>query len=347
MADTRPLPPLLELVRVRLIEYLREPEVIFWVFGFPVLMTVALGIAFREQPGAPVPVGVVSSPGDDALSAALAADGRLTPRPVAADELDRLLRDGTVHVVVEPGEPPTYHLDPARPESAIARLIVDEVLQRAAGRADVWTPHEREVETVGSRYIDWLVPGLIGMNIMGTGMWGIGFGVVVARNQKLLKRLMATPMRRRDYLGAQMLARLVFLAAEVSLVLGFAWLVFGVPVVGSFLYVGALAVLGALAFAGLGLLVASRAKSIEAVSGLMNLTMVPMWLLSGVFFASDNFPAIAQPFIQALPLTALNDALRAVMLDGTGAAGLASEAAILVAWAAATFTGALRLFRWQ
>jgi len=347
MPDSRPLPPLLELARVRLIEYLREPEVIFWVFAFPVLMTVALGVAFREQPGAAVPVGIVSSAGGDTLAASLAADDRVTTQMVAPAEIDRLLRNGTVHVVVEPGEPPTYHLDPVRPESAVARLTVDAVLQHAAGRQDVWTPRERTVQTVGSRYIDWLVPGLIGMNIMGTGMWGIGFGVVVARNQKLLKRLMATPMRRRDYLGAQMLARLVFLFAEVSLVLGFAWLAFGVPVVGSFLYLGALSVLGALAFAGLGLLVASRAKTIEAVSGLMNLTMVPMWLLSGVFFASDNFPAIAQPFIQVLPLTALNDALRGVMLDGSGAAALASEAGILAVWAVATFTAALRLFRWQ
>jgi ABC-type multidrug transport system permease subunit len=268
-------------------------------------------------------------------------------REVDGQEIDRLLRDGTVHVIVEPGNPPTYHFDPVRPESAIARLTVDAVLQKAAGRTDAWTAREREVETVGSRYIDWLVPGLIGMNIMGTGMWGIGFGVVVARNQKLLKRLMSTPMRRRDYLGAQMLARLVFLAAEVSLVLGFARLAFGVPVVGSLVYVGLLSVLGALAFAGLGLLVASRAKTIEAVSGLMNLTMVPMWLLSGVFFASDNFPAVAQPFIQILPLTALNDALRGVMLDGSGVADLAAEASILAGWTVLTFTGALRLFRWQ
>lgn len=347
MADRRPLRPILELTRVRLIEYFREPEVIFWVFAFPVLMTVALGIAFREQPGAVVPVGVIASPGSERLAAALEGNHHLAVREVASGDVDRLLRDGTVHVIVEPGDPPTYHFDPARPESAIARLTVDGVLQGAAGRIDAWQAREREVQTVGSRYIDWLVPGLIGMNIMGTGMWGIGFGVVVARNQKLLKRLMATPMRRRDYLGAQMLARLVFLAAEVSLVLGFAWLMFGVPVVGSLVYLGVLAVLGAIAFAGLGLLVASRAKTIEAVSGLMNLTMVPMWLLSGVFFASDNFPAAAQPFIQALPLTALNDALRGVMLDGSGVRELAGEASILGVWAMGTFTAALRVFRWQ
>ncbi len=347
MANARPLPPLLELTRVRLTEYLREPEVIFWVFAFPVLMTVALGVAFRDRPGAAVPVGVVESAAGDGMATALGNDGNLVVQRVQAGDIERLLRDGTVHVVVEPGDPPTYHLDPERPESAVARLTVDAVLQRAAGRTDVWQARDAAVETVGSRYIDWLVPGLIGMNIMGTGMWGIGFGVVVARNQKLLKRLMATPMRKRDYLGAQMLARLVFLGAEVALVLGFAWLAFGVPVVGSLFYLGFTAVLGALAFAGLGLLVASRARTIEAVSGLMNLSMVPMWLLSGVFFASDNFPAVAQPFIQLLPLTALNDALRALMLDGASLVGIATELAILAVWTTVTFAAALRVFRWQ
>lgn len=347
MADSRPLPPILELTRVRLIEYLREPEVIFWVFGFPVLMTLALGIAFREQPAAAIPVGVATGAGADPIVAALEASDALRVERVDPALVERTLRNGSVHIVVEPGDPPTYHLDPARPESALARLTVDGVLQRAAGRADAWQPRETAVDTVGSRYIDWLVPGLIGMNIMGTGMWGIGFGVVVARSQKLLKRLVATPMRRRDYLLAQMLARLVFLFVEVGLVLGFAYVAFGVSVVGSLVTLGALALVGALAFTGLGLLVASRARTIEAVSGLMNLTMVPMWLLSGVFFASDNFPAVAQPLIQALPLTALNDALRAVMLDGAGVAGLAGELGILAAWAVVTFTAALRLFRWQ
>jgi ABC transporter DrrB family efflux protein len=347
MADRRSLSPLLELTRARLLEFSREPEVIFWVFAFPVLMTVALGVAFRERPAAAVPVGVVAMAGSEAIDRALSAAGGLTPQRVEPGDIERAVRDGAVHVVVQPGPPPTYYMDPARPESEVARLRVDAALQRAAGRVDVWQPREERVATVGSRYIDWLVPGLIGMNIMGTGMWGIGFGVVTARSQKLLKRLMATPMRRSHYLLAQMLARLVFLAAEVGLVLGFAYLVFSVPVTGALVDLAVLAVIGALAFAGLGLLVASRARTVEAVSGLMNLTMVPMWLLSGVFFASGNFPAALQPVIQVLPLTALNDALRDVMLDGRTLAGIAPDLAILSVWAGVTFVAALRLFRWQ
>ena len=347
MPDTRPLPPLLELTRVRLTEYFREPEVIFWVFGFPVIMTIALGIAFRERPAAAIPVGVVNEARSSEVSASLEQAGGLSVRTVEQDEIDRALRDGLVHVVVKPGSPPTYYVDPTRPESQSAQLTVDAALQRAAGRTDVWQAESQHVQTVGARYIDWLVPGLIGLNIMSTGMWGIGFSVVVARNQKLLKRLMATPMRRSHYLLSQMLARLVFLGAEVGLVLGFAWLAFGVPVVGSVASLMMIAVLGALTFSGLGLLVASRARTIETVSGLMNVMQVPMWLLSGVFFASDNFPAMIQPFISALPLTALNDALRGVMLDGRSLTALAPEFAVMTAWMLVTFGAALRLFRWQ
>ena len=184
----------------------------------------------------------------------------------------------------------------------------------------------------GGRYIDWLVPGLLGMNIMGTGMWSIGFAVVWARTRKVLKRLAATPMRRRDYLLAQMLARLVFLVGEVGALLVFAVLAFSVPIRGSLVTMAVVSLLGALAFGGLGLLVASRARTIEAVSGWMNFAMLPMWVVSGVFFSSSHFPSPMQPFIHALPLTALNDAFRAVMLDGASLAGIAGEAGILAAW---------------
>lgn len=337
--------PLVELTLARFREFVREPEAIFWVFAFPVLMTLALGIAFRTREAPPVPVAVVG--GAEALAAALRAapglDVRVLDRPAA----ERALRNGAVQVVVSEGPPPVYRFDPTRPESRLARLAVDEALQRAAGRRDAWTAREEPVTAVGSRYIDWVVPGLLGMNIMGTGLWGIGFAVVQARTRKLLKRLVATPMRRSHYLLSHVFSRLIFLALEVIVLVGFAVAAFGVPVNGSFATLAAVCLIGALAFGGLGLLLASRARTVEAVSGLMNLAMVPMWILSGVFFSSENFPAVMQPFIQALPLTALNQALRAVMIDGAGWAGLGSQAAILAAWGLGCFAIAVRIFRWQ
>ncbi|MDH4067010.1 MAG: ABC transporter permease [Acidobacteriota bacterium] len=339
--------PLVELTLARFREFLREPEAVFWVFAFPVIMTCALGIAFRARGAEPVVVGLVEVEGADRMAAALEADGGFTVRRIAPAEVDRAIRDGRAPVVVEPGSPVVYRFDQARAESQVARLAVDQALQRAAGRQDAFTARQRPIDAVGSRYIDWLVPGLLGMNIMSTGLWGVGFSIVQARTKKLLKRLIATPMSRAEYLASHVLSRLLFLAMEATVIVGFAWVAFDVGVAGGLGALAALSLLGALAFGGLGLLVASRARTIEAVSGLMNLVMLPMWVLSGVFFASSNFPDVMQPFIQALPLTALNDALRGVMNEGRPLSALAHEIGILVAWGAASFGLALRWFRWQ
>jgi ABC-type multidrug transport system permease subunit len=339
--------PLIELTLARFREFLREPEAVFWVFAFPVIMTCALGVAFRSRGTEPVIVGVVAGDGEAAIRRGLETAGGFTIRPIVPDDVERAIRDGRAPVVVVPGTPPAYRYDEARAESQVARLAVDAALQRAAGRTDAFAPREQPIELIGSRYIDWLVPGLLGMNIMGTGLWGVGFAIVQARTRKLLKRLVATPMSRAEYLASHVLSRLLFLALETVVIVGFAWGAFGVAVRGHLAALAVLALLGALSFGGLGLLVASRARTIEGVSGLMNLVMMPMWVLSGVFFASSNFPDVMQPFIQALPLTALNDALRGVMNEGASLAGLRGEVAILLAWGMFPFALALKLFRWQ
>jgi ABC-type multidrug transport system permease subunit len=278
--------------------------------------------------------------------AALRADPAIAPQELSSADAQTALRDGRVDVIVEPGTPPAYRYDPTRPEGRAARLRVDAVLQRAAGRADVWQARDIEVVAPGSRYVDWLVPGLVGMNIMSTGLWSIGFTVVMARVRKLLKRLSATPMRRGHYLASHMLARLLFLVLEVVVLVGAARLMFGIPVSGSVALLGAVCVLGALSFGGLGLLIASRVRTVEAVSGLLNVVMLPMWVLSGVFFASSRFPQAMQPLIRALPLTALNEALRAVMIDGAHLGGILPQVAVLTLWGAVSFLVALRVFRW-
>ena len=359
--------PLVELTIARLKEFLREPEAVFWVFAFPVLMALALGVAFRthearrcERGRAEAGERVRTAASADAIAKTLTDAGGIRVRVLSPPEAEVALRNGVVAVLIVPA-PRALTRTPAlelsrrrriatianRPESHLARLTIDAALQRAAGRQDVWKANDQQVVTPGSRYIDWLLPGLLGMNIMGTGLWSIGFSVVMARTRKLLKRLMATPMPRGYYLLSHLLARLGFLVLEVVVLLFFGWLVFGVTSQGSFLLLAGLCLLGAFSFAGLGLLIASRARTIEAVSGLMNVAMLPMWLLSGVFFSSANFPDVAQPFIQALPLTALIDALRGVMIEGQSFAGIAHEIGILSAWGAGTFLLALKLFRWR
>ena len=339
--------PLMELTLARLREFVREPEALFWTFVFPIVMAVALGLAFPGQGSRPVVVGLAEGPEAAAVQRVLAAAPGLSVRSVAASDSHRAIREGEVQVVVVPTTPPTYRFDPERDESRVARLLVDDALKRAAGRPEPWTALEEPLVLAGSRYIDWLIPGILGMTIMSTGMWGIGFSIVQARLRRILKWLVASPMRKREYLLAQMLARLVFLAPEVAVPLTFAVVVLGVPVHGSIAAVGAVAVMGALSFAALGLLAACRARTLEAISGILNLSMLPMWVLSGVFFSTANFPDALQPLIHALPLTALNDALRAVILEGATLAAVSTELLVLAAWGMLPFLLALRLFRWQ
>jgi ABC-type multidrug transport system permease subunit len=340
-------PPLVELTRARIYEFVREPEAIFWAFVFPIAMVIALGIAFPSTGESPVVVGVERTADGERIRETLGHVQGIVVRDVAPDRVTQALRDGQVHVVVAPGNPPTYRFDPTRAESRLARLVVDEALKRAAGRRDPWEAREDRVEIAGSRYVDWLIPGLLGMDIMSSGLWGIGFSIVQARVRKLLKRMVASPMRKRDYLLAQLFARLVFLAGEVTVLVAFGILAFGMPVRGSFAAITVLSLVGALSFGGLGLLLASRVRTFEAISGLINLLMLPMSVLSGVFFSSANFPAIMQPAIHALPLTALNDSLRAVMLEGTPLSGVAGELAIMAVWGIVPFALAIRMFKWS
>lgn len=345
--------PLVELTRVRMREFWREREAVFWVFVFPVLMAFALGIAFRAKPVDLPRVGVVEGPDAARVATALTSAKAAAPTTLSEADAAKALRTGAVDVLIRSAAGAdgrrayTYDLDPTRPESRLARLAADDALQRADGRVDPAAATDVEVVQPGSRYIDWLIPGLIGMNLMGSGMWGLGFSIVTARMRKLLKRLAATPMRRSHYLASFMLSRLVFLLLEVVAVLGFARLAFGVTVYGSLASVFAIALLGSATFAGIGLLVASRATTIEGVSGWMNLVMLPMWLLSGTFFSSSKFPDALQPAIKALPLTALNDALRAVINEGSSIAACGPSIAVLAVWCVASFVVALKLFRWQ
>ena len=339
--------PLVQLTLARLREFMREPEAVFWSFVFPIVISLSLAIAFPSRAARDVLVGLAPGASTEPLRAALTRAGGIAVRDVPPDDERRALREGVVNIVVVPTSPPTYRFDPARDDSRLARAVVDEALKRAAGRADPWKAREEPQQVAGSRYIDWFIPGLIGMGIMTNGMWGIAFGIVQARMRKLLKRMLASPMRRRDYLLAQLIARLVFLPAEILVPLVFAMVAFGMPVNGSAAAIVVVALVGALSFGAIGLMMATRARSIEAISGLMNLVFLPMWILSGVFFSSANFPAAVQPVIHALPLTALVDALRAVILDGASLGGVKSELLVLTAWGFVPFFTALRLFTWR
>lgn len=337
-----------ELTRVRVLLFLREPEAIFWVFVFPIVLAAVLGFAFRSAGVEPTKVAIVSGEGIERLLEAFELDEDLEAQVYETrDEAFTLLRKAAVDAMVEPGDPPRLSFDPVRAEAATARLRVQRVLALAQEGA-VGPPLDLEpVTETGSRYVDFLFPGLIGMNLMGTGIWGVGFAIADFRRRKFLKRLLVTPMRRSSFFLGFMLSRLVFLVLELAALAGFGRWILGVPFrsdVFSFLLVS---LLGALTFCGLGILVASRARTLEGVSGLMNVVMVPMWLLSGVFFSYERFPEVLHPALRLLPLTALNDALRALMIDGESIFTQGPELALLAGWCALTFLVALKIFRWQ
>ena len=339
--------PLRELTRARLLEFLREPEAIFCVFVFPVLLALGLGIAFRNRPAESLRIVVERGPDAIALVETLDESPELRAQLLEPAEARNRLRTGKVALVVVPGDPATYLYDPARSESRLARLLVDDALQRAAGRIDPRPVEERHLTEPGSRYIDFLIPGLLGLNLMGSGMWGIGFTIVQFRRKRLLKRLLATPMRKSHFLLSFMFSRLFFMVAEVAALVSFGWIVFDVRVHGHLVDLVIVSIVGALSFAGLGLLAASRAQTVEGVSGIMNFIQLPMWIFSGVFFSYANFPDAMQPFIRALPLTALNDALRSVMIDGTPLFDNLTRLAVVAAWGIVSFATALKIFRWS
>lgn len=350
--------PLRELYLSRLREFYRQPARLFWVYGFPTVLAICLGFAFQSRPPETIQVDLIANSASPPVEKALRDYGdqaqsrkkpRLLLRVGPAGEAMRRLQTGKTPLVVEPKSTPplVYHYDLTRPDAAVVRASIDDVLQANAGRRNPMATVDDTDVPAGARYIDFLIPGLIGVNTMGGGLWGIGFLIVNFRIGKLLKAFVATPMPPRDFLFALLGARMTFLIPDMAVLLLLGTQVFGMPIRGSLLLVVVIDVLGALAFAGIGLLVASRAASTETVSGLMNLVMLPMWIFSGVFFSSERFPDAAQPFVQALPLTQLLNALRAVILEGAGWLDVAPAMAILAAWTVLSFLLALRLFRWS
>ncbi len=337
--------PLWQLTLVRFREFLREPEALFWVFGFPLLLAAGLGLAFRNTPAEVLSIGFVG-----ADHAAFAEEPSLAVDEFATlDEGLRALREGRIALLVErpAAGAVVYHYDDTNPQGRDARMRADLAVQQSAGRVDPVAAREELMRETGSRYIDFLIPGLLGMNLMGGSIWSMGFAIVDARRRKLMKRLIATPMPRHYFLLSFLISRLAMLIVEVGGFLAFGVLVFGVPIRGSLLLVTGICILGSLAFGAIGLLLSSRARTIEAASGLMNLTMLPRWILSGVFFSSQRFPDAVQPIIAALPLTALNDALRATMLQGAALTQIAPQLGVLAAWLLVCFPLALKLFRWR
>ena len=340
--------PLKELIVARTKDFFREPEAIFWVYIFPILLMVGLGIAFRTGGQTEVRVDVVDTVEGRVLQERLSKAEGFRVELLPLEEARARYAAGKIDLIVSAAAGSCeYIYDPSRLGTEAAKIKTNDVIQSGAGRKDALSASEQLISEPGSRYIDWLIPGLMGMNIMGGGMWGLGFVTVDMRMRKLLKRFVATPMKRSDFLLALMGSRILFLLTEMAVILGVGYFFFELSVRGSLLAVGAVMVLGAICFGGLGLLVACRTDKIETVSGILNVVMLPMYLLSGIFFSSERFPDSMQPLVQALPLTQLNNALRAIILEGMPLESQWLPALALAGFGIVSFALALRWFRWQ
>ncbi len=343
--------PLKELVKARLREFYREPGIVFWVFGFPLLMAVGLGAAFRSKE-VPIPVIAVVVDSEDAqaksLTAALLESSQVKARllsPVeASDQLARTNVDLVVRIQKDGVE---FRFDPKKETGPVARMVTDAVLQKSQGRTDPLHTSDKKVTEKGSRYIDFLIPGLIAMNLMGSSMWGVGFNLVVARKRKLLRRYAVTPMRRSHFLFSYFVSRAMFLILELGLLVTFGSLMFGTNVQGDFLSLFLTAVIGAAAFAGISLTIGARLDNTETANGWMNFVQLPMYVLSGTFFSYERFPEWMHTLCELLPLTALTNALRAIYNQGAGILSLGPELLVLLVWGGLGFLVALRSFRWQ
>lgn len=345
--------PLWQLTLARFREFYREPAALFWVYGFPLILAFTLGLAFSEKPVPASNVDVVLDSANPAaaekLRAQLAAEPGFTVAVHDEATCRKRLRSAKTDVIIIPRSDSSgreYLFDATRSESVLARNAADRVFLRAANPNLPPAP-ETAVTEPGGRYIDFLIPGLLGMNLLGGGLFGVGFAVGDLRVRKLLKRFQATPMRRSDFMLSLMISRLVFTLIDIGLLLGVAYFAFDIRVRGNVFVFAILIASGGACFAGLGLLVGSRARTMETIAGLVNALMLPMYVLSGVFFSAARFPEAMQPIIRALPLTALNDGLRAVMNDGAGWEALPYPLLVLAIWGTICFTLALRIFRWR
>jgi ABC-type multidrug transport system permease subunit len=337
--------PLYHLVLVRLREFTREPGAIFWVFAFPILISVALGLAFRNQGPTRVDIGVVEGPTAQSLERMIRQSSALTASVMPEAEARKALQSARLGAVVM--DPPLRVLsDDTQQNTSLVVAVLRDVLKRTPGAGAPMTMIEEKVQSVGTRYIDFLLPGVLGMSIMSSSIWGVGWSLVQLRTRKLLKRLAATPMKKRDLLLSFVAYRLILAVAETAALVVFGVVAFDLVLRGSLGAVAVVLLAGVLSFSGLAVLAASRAQNAETASGIMNLITMPMFILSGVFFSAERFPEWMQPLVRALPLTALNDALRAVINEGATLMSQAIPMAVMAAWAVGAFFIALRVFRW-
>lgn len=361
-----------QLIQAHLKEIIREPGVLFWGIVFPILMSLGLGIAFTQKQDSTRKIAVLTgteSPLMDSLLSVYATAG-IDPGsdsthyemriqnarignmnflfyPMNWDEALVALKRGVVNVIIsEDGKEPEYHFDPLNPDAQLSYLKLSEYFGEGRTVVSESTSDIRPLTLQGTRYIDFLIPGLLAMGIMMSTMWGLSYGMIEKRSKKLLRRMVATPMKKSYFLISFMTVRTLMNFLEAVLLIIFAWLVFGISIQGSIPALLALFIAGNIGFAGLAFIISSRTARTEIGNGLINVLVMPMMILSGIFFSYHNFPDMVIPIIKYMPLTLVADGMRSIFIEGAGLAQIAVPVIILTGGGSIFFLLGLKFFRW-
>jgi ABC-2 type transport system permease protein len=340
---------LIQLILVNFKTFFREPAILFWAVLFPIIMAWVLGVAFSNKGESLRTVYVIgeSAPekitGEKVMGEETGNAYRIKFQPSSEEEAIRAVKRGLTTLFIEvKGDSLIYHFDPLNSDAQLTHLI----LERGIGDVDTKNTAIDPLQTKGTRYIDFLIPGMIALGIMNACIWGIGWSLIENRMKKLLRRMVATPLKKPIFFTAQMFTRIILGAFETILLILFAWLYFGISITGSIPAFIAVFLSGIFAFAGIAILMASRTSKTEVANGLVNAVTLPMMILSGIFFNYHNFPDWAIPIIQALPLTLVADSIRAIFIEGAGFIDVLRPVVILCGIGLVTFTFGLRVFKW-
>lgn len=342
---------LFQLILTNFRVFFREPAIIFWALFFPIVMAWVLGIAFSKKgesvrtvyvTGQSVPEKLT---GEKVFGENSGNPSRIRFKNTGEEEAGTAIKQGVIAIYIEVvGDSLIYHFDPINPDAQLTHLILESGLNGIPNRESKTSIEPLKAK--GMRYIDFLVPGLIALGIMNSCIWGIGWSLIETRMKKLLRRMVATPMKKSLFLSAYMINRIILGGFETLLLLLFTWLYFGTEITGNVAAFVTVFLAGILAFSGIAILIASRTAKTEIANGLVNLITLPMMILSGIFFNYHNFPDWAIPVIQALPLTLLADSIRAIFIEAAGFTEILKPVAILSATGVVTFGVGLRMFKW-
>lgn len=308
-----------QLISVKFKEFYREPAIIFWAIIFPISMAGVMGIAFQNKGANVVKTAVVLNQESKSKTNEFGTK-HIQFKFMELQEIRDAIKKGKINVYIQfnPNGEYTFYFDPKNPNASKEYYMILNYLHRKNNQE---LQHKVvELQATGSRYIDFFIPGLLGMGIMNSCIWGIGWALIELRVKKLLRRMAATPMNKLYFFLSYFVARLAINSIEFLLLFAFSYFLFGVKLFGSVWAVIILIIIGNYAFSGIATLLASRANNTQVGNGLINMVTLPMMILSGVFFSYHSFPEFLIPFIQNLPLTILVDSMRSVFVEGAGIA---------------------------